>query len=134
MKNPSSKNNSSKSFNIKIIPTQKEKEYFHATFVFDGNKAPEMSVVEISEGASIIPYQEWKDTIKALVILSLAIIISIIFALLFVSFLEFVYSKKTHNSAIKKFRHHIEKMKKEGLLETTTDIEENTAVKIYESF
>jgi hypothetical protein len=52
-----------KKFRLKVIPKQRKTEYFEAVFVFDGEKAPSMSVESYTNNVSIRPYQEWKDNI-----------------------------------------------------------------------
>lgn len=54
------KNTRTKKFRLKAIPKQYKTEYFDAFFLFDGEKAPSMSVVSFSNEVSIGAYQEWK--------------------------------------------------------------------------
>jgi hypothetical protein len=63
------KDTRTKKFRLKVIPKQYKTEYFDAIFVFDGEKAPSMSVASLSKDVSIRPYQEWKDAIIAWLII-----------------------------------------------------------------
>lgn len=57
------RDSNSRKFKLKVIPKQLNNEYYHAVFVFEGDKAPTMSVSSISGDISIIPYLKWKDTV-----------------------------------------------------------------------
>ena len=50
-----------KKFRLKVIPKRQETEFFHAVFVFDGEKAPSMSVASLSKDVSIVAHQKWKS-------------------------------------------------------------------------
>jgi hypothetical protein len=97
------KDTRTKKFRLKVIPKQRATEYFHAVFVFDGEKAPAMSVVSLSKDVSIGTYQEWKDITKILLI-SL-VFMSLVFAIMVAvsSLIEHFVGPRRHRKSIERF-------------------------------
>lgn len=107
-----------KKFRIKILPKQKKNEYYHAVFVFDGEKAPEMSIISASNGISIIEYQTWKETVFAISILIVILVFVFIIMVMFFSLIDFFTEPKRHKKNVERFVNFAEELKKEGQLDT----------------
>jgi len=115
------KDTRTKKFRLKVVPKQHETEYFHAVFVFDGEKAPSMSVVSLSKDVSIGAYQEWKDTTKAL-LLSLVFML-LIYAIIFAvsSLIEHFVGLRRHHKSIERFVQHATELRKKGELKSADE-------------
>jgi hypothetical protein len=93
-------------------PKQQKSEYFDAIFVFDGEKAPPMSVVSLSH-VSIGPYQEWKRRLIAVGVVVL------------MSALGFgagkLVERWTYPRLIRRFSQHASELQKRGELKSKDD-------------
>lgn len=128
------KDTRTKKFRLKVIPKQHDTDYFDAVFVFDGEKAPSMSVVSLSKDVSIGAYREWKDTIKALA--RLLIIIVFLYTITFSvpSLLKHFFGPRHHRKFVKRFLQHAAKLREQGELKSTDEQAIADASKIYASF
>lgn len=108
-----------KKFRIKVLPKQNESEFFHAVFVFDGEKAPEMSVVSLSKEVSLISYQQWRDVFIALsVFLGLGLLTGAVM-IAFQSLVDYFSGPSRHKKKVEKFVSHAAEMKNKGELKST---------------
>jgi hypothetical protein len=129
------KDSLTKKFRLKVIPKQRKNEYFDAVFVFDGEKAPSMSVVSLSKDVSIGAYQEWKSFIKPLLVLAAIYSLMIIFIPgTGFSLTEHFFGPKRHRRAIKRFVEHAAELRKNGKLKSTDEQVITDAATIYASF
>lgn len=129
-----SKNPQTRTFRVKVIPKQRDAEFFHAVFVFAGDKAPQMSVVSLSKDAPIEPYKEWKDATKVILILVVAVVCAIIFLVLFFSLVDHFVEPRIHKRRVKKFEAHAREMDAAGQVSFSTPDALGDAIKAYASF
>jgi hypothetical protein len=123
-----------KIFRIKVIPSQKDGEYFHAIFVFDGEKTPSMSVASLTKNASVVEYNEKKDEAKVFFSVVGAVVIFFgVFSLL-ASFVDYFAVPRNHRRTVEKFMKHASEMKKEGKLKPDNVDAVVVAGEIYISF
>ena len=115
----SSKDIKAKKFRIKVIPKQRDSEYFYAVFVFDGNKAPAMSVSSASGAVAIIPYQNWKDTIIGIVAFLGIICVWAAIVITFTSLIDYFRVPKNHKKQVERFASHASGLQTEGKLKST---------------
>jgi hypothetical protein len=120
------KDTRTKKFRLKVIPKQHKTEYFDAIFVFDGEKAPSMSVVSLSKEVSIGAYQEWKAMLKAVgvgvLIGALGVTVLILLRLW------------DRPRAIGRFSQHAAELRKRGELKSADEQAIGDAITIYASF
>jgi hypothetical protein len=120
-------------FRLKVIPKQRANEYFHALFIFDGDKAPSMSVESLN-GATIEKYQEWKDTIiiyiKAIGFVLLLGVIGHLIGSLIGHYIE----PRRYRKSIKSFVEHAAELQKGGELKCADEQAIGYARTIYASF
>lgn len=129
-----SKDPKAKKFRIKVVPRQRDAEYFHAVFVFNGDKSPPMSIVSGSGEISIVPYQQWKDATAAF-----ALLFGIAFALVTLhgvvsSLIDYFLEPKKHKTQVERFAAHASQLQKLGLLKSENDESLTDAAVIYASF
>ncbi|MBC3926621.1 hypothetical protein [Undibacterium sp. CY21W] len=123
-----------KKFRIKVLPKQNQSEYYHAVFVFDGEKAPEMSVVSLSKEDTLISYQQWRDVFVALSILvGIGLLIGAVMIAL-QSFIDYFAEPGRHKKNVEKFTSHAVELKKKGELKSTDPEALADAGAIYASF
>lgn len=120
----------SKGFIIKFIPKQQDKEYFHVVFIFDGDKAPPMFVTSTTSAAAIVPYREWKDTVKAISFVIGLFVLIIALTFLIGTLVDFLFAEKNHQRMVDKFKNHALSLK---IPDHASD-PVTASVKIYESF
>lgn len=123
-----------KKYRIKVLPRQNQAEYYHAVFVFDGDTAPEMSVVSITKEASLIRYQEWRD---AIVILSIVVGVSLLLRSAMItlqSFIDYFAEPGRHKKNVERFVAHASELKIKGELKSAESEALDDAGAIYASF
>lgn len=130
----SSKDTKARKYRIHVIPKQRDSEYFHAVFVFEGEKAPSMSVSSASGEVSISPYQQWKDT-------TIAVIILLAFACLWIAvqttihtLVDYFLEPRRHKKRVERFAKHSVALLKDGELKLNDPESLSDAGKIYASF
>jgi hypothetical protein len=116
-----------KIFRLKVIPKQPKTAYFHAVFVFDGEKAPSMSVVSKSkDNVAIGAYQAWKDNIiEHLIFLSIYLLLGVALILMV---------RRDHHRSRERFAQHATALLKKGELKSVDEKAVEDVVKIYTSF
>lgn len=129
-----SKDEKAKKFRIKVMPKQDDSEYFHAVFVFNGNKAPAMSVSSASGEVAIGPYRQWMDNIAALAIVISFILAVVLSQLLFNSLVEYFAGPRKHRKQVERFAEHAEELNREGCLKSTDPVMLADARTIFASF
>lgn len=123
-----------KSFLIKVIPKQKHSEFFHAVFVFDGDKAPKMSVVSLSKDAPIGSYHQWKDETKFLLI-TIGVVFIFIAVMVFIgTFIDYFAEPRNHRRQVEKFTVFAQNMKEEGKLKSNDSETLSDAGVIYAAY
>ena len=130
----SSKDAKARKFRIRVIPKQRDSEYFHAVFVFEGEKAPSMSVSSSSGDVAIAPYQQWKDnTIEAVVFFAL-FCLWVAAQIALTTFIEFFFEPRKHKKQVERFAEHSVSLLKEGKLKSSDPEALADAGTIYASF
>ena len=129
-----SKDIKAKKFRIRVVPKQLYSEYFHAVFVFEGEKTPLMSLSSASGDVSVIPYQYWKDQIKAIVLLFAMICLFGAITGAIVSFLEHWLEPRRHRKQVERFNEFAKELLKEGKLQTKNPEMLSDSGIIYASF
>ncbi len=94
-----------KKFRLKVVPRQKDAEFFHAVFVFEGEKAPKMSVITLTKEAPLVAYQDWRDITKAFAIVFAGVFLMMALISFFVSLIEFFVDPRKHKANVEKFVH-----------------------------
>ncbi|NJM77458.1 MAG: hypothetical protein HC852_18840 [Acaryochloridaceae cyanobacterium RU_4_10] len=117
-------------FRIKILPKQRNNDYFHAVFVFEGDQAPSMSVQGLTGETSLIPYQAWKDFIQGIVIVS---VIYVGCMLLLFYRVDFVWWPRIYQKRVEQFVEHVKQHQSDGQTNTDPQFLEDSR-KIYASF
>jgi hypothetical protein len=120
------KNTRTKKFRLKVIPKQHKTEYFDAFFLFDGEKAPSMSVVSLSAGVSIGASPQWKIMVK--------IIAFFVFIILLVIGLAILFDRLGRQKQLGRFRQYATELREKGKLQSTDEQAINDAVTIYDSY
>ncbi len=95
-----------KKFRIKVVPKQRDSEYFHAVFVFEGDKAPSMTLSSASGEVAIVPYQEWKDTIAAVILLLVIIFLSGAVQITVMTCIDYFWEPRKHKKQVERFVEH----------------------------
>ncbi len=129
-----SKDPNARKFRLKVVPKQRDNEYFHAVFVFDGEKAPPMSVSSGSGETSIVPYQQWKDTTTTLLALLGFIFLFGAVQLMLMSLIDYFRDPRKHKKQVERFVHHADQLKKDGELKSVDPQALVDAGAIYASF
>jgi len=129
-----SKDVKAKKFRLKVVPKQRDTEYFHAVFVFEGDKAPPMSVSSGSGDVSIAPYQEWKDTTIAIVITLAILGLLVVAQLAFMTFFDHFLAPRKHKKQVERFVEHANDLARNGNLKSTDAESLANAGEIYASF
>lgn len=112
-------NSSVKKYRIKIFPKdQKKSAYYHAVFVFDGDKLPEMSVVSLSKDVSIKEYSEFREIILGLVVLFSGVLLTLGIMIMFMSGIDFYLAPNRHKKYVDNFMNHIKEMQNKGELKS----------------
>lgn len=124
----------SKGFSIKVIPKQKDNEYFHAVFIFEGEKAPKMTVTSTTSAAAIVPYREWKDNIKVLILTVATFTLAILISFLIASLLEHIFAEKNHRKLIEKFKSYISNLQETGKIKPLDNNQIAATVEIYKLY
>lgn len=121
-------------FRIKVLPKQRDSEYFNAVFVFDGDKAPLMSISSVAGDVSIVPYQQWKDTITATFFALALLCLGLAAQFVFMSFIEYFLQPRRHKKEVEKFtKHAVELQQQKKLKSTGLDVLADAGT-IYASF
>jgi hypothetical protein len=120
-----------KIFRLKVIPKQQKREYFDAIFVFDGEKAPSMSVVSLSNDVSIGAYKEWKDEIKAIFIVGIFVLLTV---LIITGTTEYLAGPRLRRRGVERFSQHAVELRNNGKLKSTDEQVIDDAATIYASF
>lgn len=130
----SSKDPKVKKYRLRVVPKQRDSEYFHAVFVFEGNKAPAMSVSSASGEVPIVPYREWKDTTVG-VIAALMVLCGIIgVQLAFMTVVDYFWAPRKHKKQVERFVKHAEELASNGKLKSVDTTSLADAAQIYASY
>lgn len=129
-----SKDVNARKFRIKVLPKQRDTEYFHAVFVFDGDKAPSMSVSSVAGDVSIVPYQQWKDTTTGWLIVLGVMSLWVAVQVAVMSLIEYFWEPRKHKKQTERFAEHATQLVSEGKLKATTPNALADATSIYASF
>jgi hypothetical protein len=129
-----SKDSAARKFRLKVVPKQRDAEYFHAVFVFDGENAPSMSISSASGEASIVPYQQWKDTTTALLSLLGIVFLFVAGQVLLMSLVDYFWEPRKHKNQVERFVAHANQMSKAGELQSADPMSQVDAGAIYASF
>lgn len=105
-----------KKYRIKVIPKRSSSRHYQAVFVFDGEKAPQMSIVGLSKDAPVIEYQSWRDNIIALLILIGLLLLGFATLTLFSTFVDHFVDPKRHKREVEKFQTLSAELKAKGKL------------------
>ena len=130
----SSKDANVRKFRIRVIPKQRDSEYFHAVFVFEGEKAPSMSVSSSSGDVAIAPYQQWKDTTINLVWLFAFFCLWGAAQTALTTLFEYFYEPRKHKKQVERFVEHSASLFREGKLKSSDPEALSDAGTIYASF
>ncbi|HEY0833493.1 MAG TPA: hypothetical protein VGE72_06240 [Azospirillum sp.] len=101
-----SKDKGIKKFMIKVVPKNLGKKYFHIAFVFDGDKAPPMSVVSMTKDIAIDPHSEWQDVVIIFAVMAALIVVASSIFFLIADFAEYILQPRRHKKLVSKFRAH----------------------------
>lgn len=121
-------------FRIRILPKQQGSEYFHAVFVFDGDKSPPMSLSSASGDLPVIPYKQWRDTIAQLPFILALLAAMVLMQIVLPSLLEYFIAPRKHKKNVERFAAHAQELKKNGNLKSTDSGALVDAADIYASF
>jgi len=130
----SSKDAKARKFRIRVIPKQRDSEYFHAVFVFEGEKAPSMSVSSASGDVAIAPYQQWKDTTIAVVVLLAFVCLWVAAQTALTTLIDYFLEPRRHKKQVERFTEHSIGLLKEGKLKSSDPEALADAGAIYASF
>lgn len=125
------KDASVKKFRVKALPKQTENEYYDAVFVFDGTKAPRMSVISLSNDVSIGRYRDWKDVVEFFLIFGLPII-GLVFALS--SVIDYFSEPRRHRRMVERFAKYAADLSEAGELQSSDPVALVDAGTIYAAF
>jgi hypothetical protein len=128
------KDTRTKKFRLKVIPKQRETEYFHAVFVFEGETAPSMSVVSLSKDVSIRAYPKWKDKTIGWSIVLVVTLLSYVVAFAVSSLIQHFVGPWRHRKDIERFIQHADELRKKGELKFADEQAIADARTIYASF
>jgi hypothetical protein len=121
-------------FRIKVLPKQNDAEFFHAVFVFDGEKAPPMSVSSANGEIPITPYMQYKDGLLAVLFAFGGMAIFTALGVAFGTFLDYFQLPKKHKRKVEEFTAHACELRDLGKLKLSpADTIEDVGV-IYASF
>jgi hypothetical protein len=129
------KDQSVRKFRLKMVPKLQDSDSFHAVFVFEGEKAPSVSLHGSSGEISVVPYQAWKNTIIGLiVVLIVYTLIGILWFTLCSLIKYFILEPRIYKERIRAFVDHAKQLQHDGQpnLDNPQVIED--ARKIYASF
>lgn len=129
-----SKDAKAKKFRIKVAPKQRDSEYFHAVFVFEGDKAPSMSVSSASGDVSIVPYQKWKDTTAAVVVLLAIVCLWVAAQVAFMTLIDYFWEPRKHKKQVERFVEHAAELQRDRKLKSADPESLADAGTIYASF
>ncbi len=129
-----SKDPKARKFRIKVVPRQRDSEYFHAVFVFNGDKSPPMSVVSGSGEVSIAPYQQWKDNAAAFALLLGLVLLLASAQVVLSSLADYFLEPRKHNKQVERFAEHASQLQKQGDLKSKDAESLTDAAAIYASF
>jgi hypothetical protein len=128
------KDQSVRKFRLKTVPSLQDSDSFHAVFVFEGEKAPSVSLHGSSGEISVVPYSELKNTIIALiVVLSAYTLIGILWFTL-CSFIDYIWEPRRYRKRVKSFFDHAKQLQHDGQLNSDDSRVTEDARKIYASF
>jgi hypothetical protein len=123
-----------KIFRLKVIPKQRENEYFQAVFVFEGEKAPAMSVASLSKDVPIGAYQVWRDvSIPLLKFFGLMGLIGTGYGIV-LSLISHFMAPRHHRKSIERFVQHADELQKNGELKSADEQAIRDASTVYASF
>lgn len=129
-----SKDGRAKKFRLKVVPKQRDSEYFHAAFVFEGEKVPQMSVSSASGEVSITPYREWKDMTIAIIWIFAGLCLMVAVQIAFMSFVDYFLAPRKHKKQVERFADHAAELQRDGKLKSTDSESLPDAGVIYASF
>lgn len=129
-----SKDTKAKKFRIKVVPKQRDSEYFHAVFVFEGDRAPSMSVSSAAGDVSIVPYQKWKDTTAGVIMLLAIVCLWGAAQITFMTLIDYFWEPRKHKKQVERFVEHAAELQREGKLRSTDPESLSDAGSIYASF
>lgn len=128
------KDSTARKFRLKVIPKQRDGEYFHAVFVFEGERAPNMTVSSTSGETSIAPYLQWKDTTVALLYLAGFALLFMAVQLALTSLIEYFWEPRRHKKQVERFKEQSKKLEQDGLLKSKDPASSEDAATIYAEF
>jgi hypothetical protein len=129
------KDQSVRKFRLKTVPSLQDRDSFHAVFVFEGEKAPSVSLHGSSGEISVVPYQEWKNTIMGVIFLLTVYTLFLILWITLCSLIKyFILEPRIYKERIRAFVDHAKQLQHDGQpnLDNPQVIED--ARKIYASF
>ncbi|HYG89826.1 MAG TPA: hypothetical protein VD978_26640 [Azospirillum sp.] len=103
-----SKDKGTKKFFIKAVPKNMDSKYFHAAFVFDGDKAPPMSIISLSKDVAVGEYAEWKDAIKYIALLLIVVFVFVLSGFLIGDFADYMIQPRRNRKMVDKYRQFAE--------------------------
>ena len=121
-------------FRLKVVPKQRDNEYFHAVFVFEGERAPSMNISSTSGDVSIVPYQHWKDTVAATMLAVGIVMILFAVQITVTSFLEYFVEPRRHKKEVERFALKASELKNENKLHSSDPSSLVDAAAIYAEF
>ncbi len=128
------KDQSVRKFRLKIVPNLQDSDSFHAVFVFEGEKAPSVSLHGSSGETSIVPYQEWKNiTIGLIVVVIVYTLIGISWFTLS-SLIDYIWAPRIYKKRVRSFVNHAKQLQHDGQLNSNDSQVTEDARKIYASF
>jgi hypothetical protein len=130
IENLTSKDPNVRRFRLKIVPTQQDNEHFNAVFVFAGEKAPHMSVINKTGEVSLVQHEGLKDFVILLITLFLPYFL---LALYLFYRIDFVWLPRSHKKRIKRFEEYIKQLQSDGQLNAEPQFLKD-ASKVFTSF
>lgn len=134
VENLPTKEPNARKFRLKVVPKQRDDEYFHAVFVFEGERAPSMNISSTSGEVSIIPYQQWKDTIAATLLALGVVMLMFAVQITVTSFLDYFVEPRRHKKQVERFTLQAKELKKESKLKSVDPLSLLDATSIYAEF
>lgn len=129
-----SKDIKARKYRIRVFPKQSDSEYFHAVFVFEGETAPSMSVSSASGDVAITPYQQWKDTTIAAILLLAGLCLWVAAQTALHTLIDYFFEPRRHKKQVERFAEHSTILVKEGKLKFNDPEALTDAAAIYASF
>jgi hypothetical protein len=128
------KDQSVRKFRLKMVPKLQDSDSFHAVFVFEGEKAPSVSLHGSSGEISVVPYQAWKNTIIGLIVVLIVYTLIGILWFTLSSLINYIGEPIIYKKRVRSFVDHAKQLQHDGQLNSDDSQVTENARKIYASF